>query len=188
MKHLGILLFSPMIAATPLALAETAPGEAAPTDAQIAQIVVAANQVDVDAAKLAKRQAKSADVKEFANTMIRDHEAVNKKAKDLVGRLKVHPEPSAMSKSLKEGGEANIAALKKLKGAAFDKAYVDHEVVYHQQVLDVVNTNLIPNAKNPDLKALLEQSGPVFQAHLDHAKKLQSDLAAGGAATSNMAK
>jgi putative membrane protein len=176
MSTLGILLCGP-------AMAEAPGGAPALTDAQIAEIVITANNVDIDAGKLAKKQTKNNDVKDFANTMIRDHEATNKQAKELVTRLKVHPEPSATSKSLKEGGEANLAALKKLKGAAFDKAYVDHEITYHQQVVDAINTNLIPNAKNPELKTLLQQSVPVFHAHLDHGKKLQADLAAGGGAT-----
>jgi putative membrane protein len=175
----GILLIGSLLVPAP-ASAQTAMGNP-PTDPQIASIVVAANQADIDAAKLAKRMTRNDQVRQFADTMIRDHEAVNKQAKELVAKLKVKPEENPTSKSLREGGEQNIATLKKLKGADFDKAYVDHEVVYHQQVLDTVNTNLIPNAKNPDLKALLEKSAPVFQAHLDHAKKLQTDLTAGAA-------
>jgi putative membrane protein len=154
------------------ALARAAEG---PTDPQIAAIVVAANQVDIDAAKVAKSKAKSADVKEFANTMIRDHEASNKQAKALVKKLKVKPEESETSKSLKAGGKENVAKLKKLKGAEFDKAYVEHEVAYHEKVLDAVNNTLIPNAQNPELKSLLEKTAPVLQAHLEHAKKLQGE-------------
>ena len=153
-------------------------GAAGPTDPQIAAIVVAANQADIDAAKVAKSRAKSKEVKDFAETMIRDHESVNKQAKDLVKKLGVKPEPNPTSKSIEKGGKDNIAALKKLKGAAFDKAYADHEVAYHQQVLDAIQGTLTPNAKNPELKALLEKVTPAFQAHLDHAKKMQGDLSA----------
>lgn len=64
---------------------------AGPTDPQIAAIVVAANQADIDAAKVAKSRTKNKDVKEFAETMVRDHEAVNKQAKALVKKLKVKP-------------------------------------------------------------------------------------------------
>jgi putative membrane protein len=152
---------------------------AAPTDPQIAAIVVAANQADIDAAKVAKSHTKHMNVKEFAETMIRDHESANKQAKALAKKLKIKPEPSPTSKSLQEGGKKNIAALKKLKGAEFDKAYIDHEVAYHQQVLDAINSTLLPNAKNPELKALLEKVTPAFQAHLDHAKELQTKLASG---------
>lgn len=152
-----------------------------PTDPQIAAIVVAANQADIDAAKVAKSHTKNKDVKAFADTMIRDHESVNKQAKALVKKLKVTPEPNATSKSLTKEGKDNMAALKKLKGADFDKAYIDHEVAYHQQVLDAINTTLLPNAKNEELKALIEKVTPAFQAHLDHAKQLQAQLTSGGA-------
>jgi putative membrane protein len=109
--------------------------------------------------------------------MVTDHTGVNKSAVDLVTKLKVTPEDNPTSQSLKAGGEKNVAALKKLKGAAFDKAYVDHEVAYHQQVLDAVDKTLIPNAKNAELKALLVKVRPAFVAHLEHAKQLQSTLA-----------
>jgi putative membrane protein len=156
---------------------------AAPTDPQIAAIVVAANQVDIDAAKVAKSHTKNADVKAFAETMVRDHEAVNKQATALAKKQKLKPEPNPTSKDLLKAGKENVAALKKLKGAEFDKAYIGHEVDYHQKVIDAVGSTLLPNAKNPELKALLEKATPTFQEHLDHAKQLQGKLASGGAAT-----
>jgi putative membrane protein len=149
---------------------------AAPSDAQIAQIVVTANQVDIDAGKLAKSNASSKDVKDFAQLMITDHSGVNKSATELVTKLHVTPEPSATSDSLKQGGEQNLAALKKLSGSAFDRAYVDHEVAYHEAVIGAVDNTLIPNAKNAELKALLIKVRPAFVAHLAHAKELQASL------------
>ena len=147
------------------------------TDAQIASIVVTANQVDIDAGKVAKEMASSPDVKKFAEQMITDHTGVNKQAVELVTKLKVTPEDNPTSQSLKAGGEKNVANLKTLKGAAFDKAYIDHEVAYHQQVLDAVDKTLIPSAKNAELKALLVKVRPAFVAHLEHAKHIQSSLA-----------
>jgi putative membrane protein len=149
---------------------------AGPNDAQIAAIVVTANQVDIDAGELAKSSAKSADVKKFAQLMITDHGGVNKQAVELVTRLKVTPEENDTSRSLKQSGEANIARLKTLKGAAFDKAYVDNEVAYHQAVLDAVDKTLIPSAKNGELKALLVKVRPAFVAHLAHARHMQSTM------------
>src|SRR5262245_41418327 len=105
---------------------------ARPTDAQIAAIVVTANQVDIDAGNLAAETSKTPAVKEFAQRMVTDHTGVNKSATDLVTKLDVTPQPNATSKDLKKGGDENLAALKKLSGSAFDKAYVDHEVTYHQ--------------------------------------------------------
>lgn len=159
-----------------LAFAVTSAYAAGPTDPQIAAIVVTANQVDIDAGKLALTKAKSPDVKKFAQLMITDHTGVNKSATELVTKLHVTPESNPTSQSLQKGGDDNLAALKKLSGAAFDKAYVDHEVVYHQAVLDAVDTTLIPSAQNAELKALLVKVRPAFVAHLDHAKKLQGEL------------
>jgi putative membrane protein len=154
---------------------------AGPSDPQIAAIVVTANQVDIDAGKLAKAQAHSQEVKDFAQLMITDHSGVNKSATDLVTKLHVTPEPNATSQSLQQGGEQNLAALKKLHGAAFERAYVDHEVAYHQAVLDAVDGTLIPSAQNAELKALLVKVRPAFVAHLEHAKHLQSSLGKSGA-------
>ena len=142
------------VVASSLALAGNALAQA-PSDAQIASIVVTANQVDIDAGKLAEAKASSAEVKAFGKQMVTDHSGVNKQAVALVTKLKVTPEDNATSKSLKAGGEENVANLKKLSGAAFDRAYVDHEVAYHQQVLDAVDKSLIPSAQNAELKALL---------------------------------
>ena len=146
------------------------------TDPQIAAIVVTANQVDIDAGKLAKSMASSGDVKKFAEQMITDHTGVNKSAVDLVTKLKVTPEDNATSQSLKDGGDKNLANLKTLKGAAFDKAYIDHEVAYHEQVLAAVDKTLIPSASNADLKALLVKVRPAFVAHLEHARHIQASL------------
>ena len=148
----------------------------APNDAQIAHIVVTANQVDIDAGKLASSMATNADVKAFGAMMVTDHTGVNKAATDLAGKLKVTPEDNATSKSLKAGGDKNVTHLKTLKGAAFDKAYIDHEVAYHQQVLDALDKVLIPNAKNEELKTLLVKTRPAFVAHLEHAKKVASTI------------
>lgn len=151
-----------------------------PNDAQIAAIVVTANQVDIDAGQLAASKASSAQVKEFAQRMVTDHTGVNKSASDLVTKLHVTPEPNATSASLKKGGDENVAALRKLSGAAFDKAYVDHEVTYHQAVLDALDQTLIPSAKNAELKALMVKVRPAFVAHLEHAKQLQKSLSKSG--------
>jgi putative membrane protein len=147
-----------------------------PTDPQIAAIVVAANEVDIDAGKLAESKGQRHEVKDFAKLMVANHSEVNQAAKELVTKLHVTPEPNATSKSLQEGGDKNIASLKKLSGAAFDEAYMEHEVAYHQAVLDALDKTLIPSAQNAELKALLEKARPTFITHLEHAKQLQAML------------
>jgi putative membrane protein len=166
----SILFVSALFLSSSLAAAQSI------TDAQSASIVVTANQVDVDAGKLAASSTKNAEVRKFAQLMVRDHTDVNRQAVGLVTRLKVTPQDNETSRSLAAGGEKNVAALKSLKGAAFDKSYVEHEVAYHQAVLDAVDQTLVPNAKNGELKALLVKVRPAFVAHLEHAKHLAASL------------
>ncbi|HEU6454263.1 MAG TPA: DUF4142 domain-containing protein [Roseateles sp.] len=163
-----------------LAFAATLPFQAhadqGPNDAQIAAIVVTANQVDVDAGKLAAGKTQSATVKAFAQQMVTDHSGVNKMAVDLVTRLKVKPQDNPTAQSLQKGGDDNLAKLRSLAGTAFDKAYVDHEVDYHVAVLDALDQVLIPHAANAELKALLVKVRPAIDAHLQHARHLQTEL------------
>jgi putative membrane protein len=148
----------------------------APSDPQIAGIVVAANQIDIEAGKLAVANTKNKEVSKFAQQMITDHTAVNNQAAALVKKLNVTPEESDTSRSLKSAAKDNMTKLQGLKGAEFDRAYIDHEVDYHQQVLDAIDKVLIPNSKNAELKDLVTKVRPAIAAHLDHAKMVQSSL------------
>ncbi|MGE8450619.1 MAG: DUF4142 domain-containing protein [Pseudomonadales bacterium] len=170
MKHISVTL------GIILALAAVGAAAQTPNDAQIAAIVVTANQVDIDAGKIAEKSGHSADVKAFGKQMVTDHTGVNKQAVALVKKLKVTPEKNPTSESLQSGGDENVKTLKGLKGASFDKAYIDHEVTYHEQVIDALDKTLIPNAQNGELKALLVAVRPAFVGHLEHAKKIQASL------------
>jgi len=169
---LRIALSTLLIAVTPM-FAHAADTQG-PSDAEIAHIVVTANAVDVDAGKLAQKKTKDKEVKKFAHQMVVDHAAVNEQAAALAKKLGVTPQDNDTSKSLKKGGDENIAKLKTLKGKTFDQEYVKHEVAYHQAVLDALDKVLVPNAKNEELKALLIKVRPAFVAHLDHAKHLEA--------------
>ena len=171
MKQVPVVLAAALFAASSLVYAQ-----GGPNDAQIAAIVVTANQVDIDAGKLADSKGKHKDVRAFGKMMVTDHTGVNKSAKELVTKLHVKPEDNPTAESLKKGGQENVTHLKTLKGDAFDKAYIDHEVAYHQQVIDAMDKTLIPSAQNAELKALLVKVRPAFVAHLDHAKQVQSEL------------
>jgi len=172
---MNLVRLAAFVAASSLAAAAGAQGKG-PTDPQIAGIVVAANQIDIDAGKAAKSKSKNKQVQEFAQLMITDHTAVNKQASDLVKKLKVKPEESDTSRALKSAAKQTAEKHKALKGAAFDKAYADNEVAYHQQVLDAIDKVLIPNAKNAELKGLLEKVRPAIAAHLEHAKMMAASL------------
>jgi putative membrane protein len=149
---------------------------AKPTDPQIAHIAYTAGVIDVTAGKQAISKSKNKAVVAFAEDMVRDHEAVNKQALDLVKKLKVTPEDNDTSKSLSKQAADKQTELSKLSGAAYDKAYIANEVAYHKTVNSALETTLIPSASNAELKDLLQTGLKIFQGHLKHAEHVASEL------------
>ena len=143
------------------------------SDPEVASVAVVANQIDIDYAMIAKRKSKNAEVLRFAETMAKDHQSVIDQAVALVTKLGVTPKDNAVSKSLQAGALTTKKMLNSKSGAAFDKAYVDNEVAYHKAVIKTVETVLIPNASNKELKDLLQSVMPLFKTHLEHAEMVQ---------------
>ena len=147
-----------------------------PTDPQIAHVAYTAGVIDIEAAKLAIAKSKNGEVLDFAQAMLRDHEAVNVQALELVKKLNVTPEDNDTSKSLAQAAADERAALGKLDGAAFDRAYLDNEIAYHKQVNGALETVLIPAAQNAELKGLLQTGLKLFQGHQQHAEHVAASL------------
>ncbi|MCC6348503.1 MAG: DUF4142 domain-containing protein [Candidatus Eisenbacteria bacterium] len=164
----------------PSARAESPASSAANTaklsDANIAAIVLAANTIDVKNGELAIARTRNKSVKEFAQLMVTDHTSVNAKATALATRLKLVPQPNQASRSLIASTDSTRNAMRKLSRSAFDRAYVNNEVAYHQAVLDMLDKTIVPAVENQELKDLLVAVRPAFVAHLEHAKMIQASL------------
>ena len=148
------------------------------TDAEVANVVLTADDIDIDLARFAETRSKNAEVLKFAATMITDHSAVNAQATALAKKLNVTPAANAVSQSLLAGAKTARATLEPLQGAAFDQAYIEREVAFHQAVLDALDTLLIPTTSNAELKQLLVSVRPAIAAHLAHAQMLEKSLVA----------
>jgi putative membrane protein len=155
-----------------------APAAAGPqlSDPEIAHVAVTANGIDIEAAKFAQTRTRNAGVKQFAATMITDHTAVNEQAAALAKKLGVTPADNPVSQSLQSGAKEAHEKLERLRGAAFDRAYMDREIGYHQAVLDALDKVLIPQTQNAELRKLLTDVRPAIATHLEHAKQLRSQL------------
>jgi putative membrane protein len=171
-----LIRLSAAIAAICLASGAAMAQAAKPTDPQIAHIAYTAGVIDINAARQALTKASNKEVKAFAQDMVRDHEAVNKQALDLVKKLKVTPEDNDTSKTLSKQATAKLAELDKLKGAEYDKAYVANEVAYHKAVNSALEAQLIPSASNAELKSLLQTGLKIFQGHQQHAEHVAASL------------
>jgi putative membrane protein len=175
-------MFAPLLMAALIVQAPVAPPAASPdlSDPEVAHVAVTANTIDIELARFAQGRTQNAWVKGFAASMIADHSGVNAQAAALAGRLGVTPQDNDVSKSLLTGAAQARTALEPLQGAAFDRAYIDREVAYHQAVLDALDGLLIPTTSNADLRKLLVDVRPAFAAHLAHAKQLRSRLQQAG--------
>ena len=180
MASLALVGAVTVLAARPARAQAPAPAaKPAIDDPTIVAIFDAANTWDIEAAQVALQKSHRKDVRSFAKMMVHDHRAVRQMGRDLAKKLKVTPTPPGKDFALYQ---AHLAAMKTLRttkrGAAFDKAYVDNEVAYHQAVIDAVTTTLLPATQNAELKQLETTVAPNFQAHLLAAKKLQGELVA----------
>ena len=175
MKPFIASLFVYPLLAVALASAQ-AQAPAKPNDAQIAQIVNVADTIDIKAGQLALSKLTNAQVKAFAQDMVRDHTQVNEQALALVKKLNVQPQDSDTSRALTRQADETMKHLQGLNGAAFDRAYAENELAYHREVNDAVRNTLIPSASNPELKNLLQQGLKIFEGHQQHAEQLVKEL------------
>ena len=157
------------------AVAVSAQSSAKLDDPTIIAIFDAANTYDIEAGALAEKKAKNHDVHEFAEMIQRDHRAVRQQGRDLAASLKVTPTPPA-NFALTSAHEAAMTKLRGLSGAAFDRAFLQNEVDFHNAVIDAVTKTLLPATQNAQLKDLETKVAPAFVAHRDRAQNLLNNL------------
>lgn len=145
-------------------------------DATIVAIFDNANTADIETGKLAAQRGRSNEVRQFGAMLARDHEIVRQQGRDLARKLGVTPTPPAGDQSARDQA-ALIRRLSGLPGAEFDRAFLEHEVVFHRDVIAAIKTTLLPAITNEELRALVLKVAPAFQAHLDMAQNLAKRLA-----------
>lgn len=145
-------------------------------DLEIAHVAYTADSIDIRYAHLALAISKNPQVRAFAETMIRDHTAVNDRALVLVKKLNVQPQDNFLSQQLVEQSDVLVAEMSQLNGDAFDRRYASNELSYHQAVNNLVEGTFIPNLKHPEVKTLFEEALLIFQAHEQHAHHMVNTL------------
>lgn len=175
LKSISVAL---LFAAATISIPAMAQNESIPqlTDSEIASVAVTANQIDVDYGKIALKKSKNAEIRKFAQTMIDDHTSIIDQAVALAKKLGVTPKDNAVTQSLLDGAKKMKNTLNSKNGKAFEKAYIDNEVGYHEAVISTIKNVLIPEAQNAELKNLLQSAMPLLKHHLDMAKMAQSAL------------
>lgn len=146
------------------------------SDVEMAHVAYTADNIDIRYAHLALAISTNPDIHEFANTMIRDHTAVNEAALELLDKLGATAQDNFFSQTLNEGAEKIIDDFSKLSGAEFDAAYAANELAYHQTVNNLVENTMIPNIDNEEVRALFKQGLEIFKVHEGHAEMMVKAL------------
>lgn len=173
---IGALAFASAISVA--ARAET-PAEL--NDLEIAHVAYTADSIDIRYAHLAMAISKNPAIHAFAQTMIRDHSAVNDRALALLAKLDVGAQDNFLSRQLNEQADRLVAEMGGLSGAEFDRRYAANELAYHRAVNSLVESTFIPNIENAEVKALFEEALIIFRAHEKHAEMMVATLARSGA-------
>ena len=145
-------------------------------DLEIAHVAYTADNIDIQYAHLALALSTNPEVREFANTMIRDHEAVNEQALALLKKLNADPQDNFLSQSLQEGAVKIIDELTALRGDAFDRRYAENELAYHKAVNGLMRNAFIPNIENEEVKDLFKAGLEIFIVHEGHAEMMVKEL------------
>jgi len=124
---------------------------------------------EVEAGKMAQKQARDAGVKRFATMMVTDHTAANAKVKSLAATHNVNL-PATTSDHHKQ----MAADMKQKKGADFDKAYMDMMVTDHQATIALFER--ATGAPDDDVKQFANETLPKLRMHLDSAQAVRSRL------------
>jgi putative membrane protein len=136
------------------------------------------NQMEIDMGKLAQKTGTTA-IKSYADTLVNDHQSNDK---ELTAFAKAHklamipadkPETDADRQEAKEM-TTQVAHLKTLKGAEFDKEFLNMMVAGHDKELAKIDV-AIGGANDSDLQTLLKSTKPVLQRHSDQAHDLQKN-------------
>jgi putative membrane protein len=150
------------------------------TDPQIAAVTDAVNTAEIEQAQLAQSKSTNDQVQSFAGMMIEHHGQAKRKQTT----LGIAEAESPLSLKLAAETHTTLAQLKQKSGSEFDRAYLQAQIDGHQKVLETIDQQLLPNAKDPELKTYLQELRPQVAAHLERARTAKDALASAGSSAS----
>ena len=158
--------------AVPLASSQIAVAQStALDDPTIVAIFDAANSWDMETGALAAKKGTTQSVRDFGEMIARDHEAVRQMGRDLAAKLGVTPTPPKNFGMAKDHAAA-LSELQSAHGKDFDRAFLQHEVAFHKEVMEAIDTTLLQSLKNEEVKSLVKKVEPAFNAHMLAAQNL----------------
>jgi putative membrane protein len=151
-------------------------GNTAVTPAGVLSEINVANTTEIQLSTLASKKASSAQVKQVAKKLAADHAKNRQQVQALAQKLDVKLTPTQGGSLSAADSAAMPADLQGKSGAAFDKAFVQHEIEDHQTNIDRIQNQILPSIQNEDVKSYLQKTVSEMQNHLSSLKQVQQQL------------
>ena len=144
------------------------------TESQVIKVVSTANNGEIKQARTVLPKLKTEEARKYAQMMINEHSANEKKGQTLASSLKLTPQVSGISTSLQKDSDNVVRKLS--NSSTPDKDYMSSQVDVHRKVLNTIEKQLIPNAKNAELKNMLTQTRTAVAKHLKMAEDIVAKM------------
>jgi putative membrane protein len=162
------------LAAAPVGQTSAATLGAHTTDGFVTSAAMS-DMYEVEAAKIAAERSKSAEIKKFAQMMVKDHTTTTTELKGILTKANVAVTPPA---GLDERRKGMLDNLRSATPDNFDKTYMDQQVAAHGEAATLMK-GYADNGDNADLKAFAAKVAPKVEMHLDMARNLDRSGADG---------
>jgi putative membrane protein len=145
-------------------------------ESQALHVLITVNDAEVAHGTLAQSKASAQSVKDYASQMVTEHGAATERLASLAQQKGITPEANPVSDALKRDADTIKARLEGLSGAAFDKDYIDGQILMHVKARAIIDDQLTPAMVDPELKSTLSQLRTSIEGHLLEAQKLHGTL------------
>ena len=141
-------------------------------DPEVAMVMRAANMSEVREGQIAREKAAEPAVRDFASMMVTEHNAANNASEAAFFKIDLVSADSPLSRQLDAESGASADALRGLTGRDFDRAYMKRQVEVHQKLLNIIDTQLLPNAHKKQVKEQVNLMRTAVQTHLTKAQSI----------------
>ncbi len=157
-------------AAPAAGLGSTASRGDALTAAAFVRAAAASDLYEMEASRLAEQRAQNAEVKRFAQRMLRDHGKTTNELKGMLPQLQ-GVSAQQMTADLDQQHQALMQQLQRAEGAEFDRAFARQQVQSHQAAVELFRA-YAQSGDNEQLKRWASQTLPALEEHLREAQQL----------------
>ncbi|HET9441464.1 MAG TPA: DUF4142 domain-containing protein [Longimicrobiales bacterium] len=154
-------------------------------EAEAAQILRAINAGGIATSRVARERSQNDDILRYASVMIADHAGMTTLLDSILPPIS--DSVNAVSRTIAQESTLLVDSMQRLEGG-FNNTYIQAQIAQHERALLLLDTALIPSARNPKLKQLLQDLRPAVVAHLQRAHQIWAARQASGMAAATAAR